>query len=157
MSTEAIGAAAPETTIVMDVEQPAAAGASKSTGLHSPPDSNNAMNLDGSDSELSDLEELADKLNGTVDGMTIDVDADHELDLDNVPEPVPQPDTTPVPAVVDEVEDIGEITPAEWSGTVPVFRPTMKQFKDFKLFVCWPNYPPATGWRGCCALFCLLT
>lgn len=122
MSPEAIGAAAPEaTTIVMDVEQP--------PGLHSPPDSNNAMNLDGSsDSELSDLDELADQL--------ID-------DLPDVSAPEPEPAAVEPEVVmeekkeevVEEEEDIGEILPAEWSGTVPVFRPTMKQFKDFKRFV----------------------
>jgi hypothetical protein len=33
------------------------------------------------------------------------------------------------------VEDIGEIYPDHWSGAVPVFKPTMHQFKDFKRFV----------------------
>ncbi|KAM7219772.1 hypothetical protein V8F06_004806 [Rhypophila decipiens] len=124
MSTEAIGAAAPEaTTIAMDIEQP--------PGLHSPPDSHDAMNLDGSsDSELSDLDELADKLN------------------DKLPDVPPAPAAAAEPAKVvepesevevapekEEDEDIGEIFPAEWSGTVPVFKPTMKEFKDFKRFM----------------------
>ncbi|KKA29352.1 hypothetical protein TD95_001946 [Thielaviopsis punctulata] len=34
-----------------------------------------------------------------------------------------------------EDEDIGEVLPAEWSGKVPIFRPTMQQFKDFKKFM----------------------
>ncbi|KAK0704860.1 hypothetical protein B0H67DRAFT_545450 [Lasiosphaeris hirsuta] len=118
MSTEPIGAAAPETTIIMDVDQPAASSnaSTKPTGLHSPPDSNNAMNLDGSDSELSDLDEVANKLN---DGLDIGADS--------------ADDAAPVPAL--EEEEIGEILPDHWSGTVPVFRPTMIQFKDFKRFM----------------------
>ena len=125
MSTEAIGAAAPgATTIAMEVDQPPGL-------LHSPPDSNNAMNLDGSasDSELSDLDELADKLN------------------DKLPcpgEPEPPKVVEPEPEVVkEEEEDIGEILPDHFSGTVPVFRPTMNQFKDFKRFVScsWEPFP----------------
>lgn len=116
MSTEAIGAAAPgATTIAMDVDQP--------PGLHSPPDSNDAMNLDDSDSELSDLDELADKLNDKLP-------CPGEADLPKVVEAEPEPEV-----VKEEEEDIGEILPDHFSGTVPVFRPTMKQFKDFKRFV----------------------
>ena len=32
-------------------------------------------------------------------------------------------------------DDIGEIVPDHYSGTVPVFKPTMHQFKDFQRFV----------------------
>jgi hypothetical protein len=36
-------------------------------------------------------------------------------------------------------EDIGEVTPAYYSdGGVPVFEPTMDQFKSFKLYVGFP-------------------
>ncbi|KAI0469358.1 hypothetical protein F4859DRAFT_487909 [Xylaria cf. heliscus] len=90
----------------------------KPTGLHSPPDSNSAMKLDGSDddSELSDVE-------------------DPTLDPDQLPflhsQPTPQPTTEPTP----EDEDIGDVTPDHWSGTVPVFKPDMHQFKDFKKFM----------------------
>ncbi|KAK1754739.1 DNA damage-responsive transcriptional repressor RPH1 [Echria macrotheca] len=122
MSTEAIGAAAPEATIVMAVDdKPAAASAGNagSTGLHSPPDSNNAMNLDASDSELSDIDEVAHKLGG-------------ELHVDDVA-PTPVKAEPEAPKV--EVEDIGEVLPDHFSGTVPVFRPTMRQFRDFKLFM----------------------
>lgn len=125
MSTEAIGAAAPEATIVMDVKRPDDPGTSKPTGLHSPPDSNNAMNLDGSDSELSDIEEVAHKLNGTLDDIV-----GEPVKEEPAPEPAPEPKQEE-----EEEEDIGEILPDEWSGTVPVFRPTMKQFRDFKKFV----------------------
>ncbi|KAK3949301.1 hypothetical protein QBC32DRAFT_40029 [Pseudoneurospora amorphoporcata] len=33
-------------------------------------------------------------------------------------------------------EDIGEILPDRYENNVPVFKPTVKQFQDFKLFVC---------------------
>ncbi|KAK0639078.1 hypothetical protein B0T16DRAFT_394869 [Cercophora newfieldiana] len=122
MSTEAIGAAAPEATAV--AEQSAGAS-SKHTGLHSPPDSNNAMNLDGSDSELSDIDEVADKLNGK----------SHVADKAPTPTAESATTTDPEPKVEPEVEDIGEVLPDHYSGTVPVFRPTMKQFRDFKLFM----------------------
>ncbi|KAK3683433.1 hypothetical protein B0T22DRAFT_384051 [Podospora appendiculata] len=138
MSTEAIGAAAPDAVIDMDTDQPAASLSSSSSnsnstststlknprpvglGLHSPPDSNNAMNLDGSDSELSDIDEVADKLNGIVKGELPPPSVEVHAELEEEEEV--------------EVEDIGEVLPDHFSGTVPVFKPTMKQFKDFKLF-----------------------
>jgi hypothetical protein len=64
---------------------------SRPAGLSSPPDSNDALMLDGSDSELSDIEE---------------------------PE-----------------EDIGEVVPDRYEGGVPIFTPTMEQFKSFTPFV----------------------
>lgn len=72
---------------------------------HSPPDSSNAVKSDPSDSELSDLDD----------------------DL-----PIPE-GFMPPPA--NEPHDIGEVVPDHWSGTVPVFKPTMGQFENFKLFV----------------------
>lgn len=80
-----------------------------SSFLHSPPDSNNATKTDGSDSELSDLDEAMP-------------------DIDSIPG-LPKVEEEP------EEEDIGEVLPDHWSGTVPVFKPTMHQFKDFKKFV----------------------
>jgi hypothetical protein len=124
MSTEAIGAAAPEAIIVTGVAEQSAGASSKHIGLHSPPDSNNAMNLDGSDSELSDIDEVADKLN----------DKSHVGNA-RIPPAEPAAAAEPEPKVEVEVEDIGEVLPDHYSGTVPVFRPTMKQFRDFKLFV----------------------
>ncbi|TQV91636.1 jumonji family transcription factor [Cordyceps javanica] len=81
--------------------------------LHSPPDSNNAVKSDASDSELSELED--------------------EPVLDSAP-PGPSASAEP-PAAEDEQHDIGEVLPDHWSGTVPVFKPTMDQFKDFKKFM----------------------
>jgi hypothetical protein len=74
--------------------------------LHSPPDSHKdspSLKQDGSDSELSDLEE---------------------------PE-----------------EDIGEIVPAYFAddGRVPVFKPTVAQFKSFSRYVCIPHPSIATA------------
>lgn len=80
--------------------------------LHSPPDSNNAHKSDATDSELSDLDD----------------------------EPMLEDTTLPsFPNAQDEIleEDIGEVTPDHWSGAVPVFKPSMYQFKDFKRFVRW--------------------
>ncbi|KAI0412893.1 hypothetical protein F5X98DRAFT_353597 [Xylaria grammica] len=86
----------------------------KTTGLHSPPDSNSAMKLDGSDSELSDVE-------------------DPTLEPDHIPFLHAQ--STPQQAPQEEEEDIGDVTPDDWSGTVPIFKPDMRQFKDFKKFM----------------------
>ena len=120
MSTEAMGAIAPEASppnilAAHDHDHDGGGGdgrtaqGSKPTGLHSPPESNNAKVFDGSDSELSDIEDaVADQL--------------REEALSHA---------APAP----EDEDIGEIVPDHYSGSVPVFKPTMKQFKDFKVFV----------------------
>ncbi|KAM0430584.1 hypothetical protein ACHAPT_005936 [Fusarium lateritium] len=82
--------------------------------LHSPPDSNNTTKSDASDSELSDLED--------------------EPILSDAPQPAPASDNGDNGN--DACDDIGEVLPDHWSGTVPVFKPTMHQFKDFKRFVC---------------------
>jgi hypothetical protein len=118
MSSEAIGVVAPnptEATIVMDGHDvhtylsPKPHGSPKPTGLHSPPDSNTAAKLDGSDSELSDIEDMVEE------------------------------QLKSAPPEAEDVDDIGEVVPDHWSGTVPVFKPTMHQFKDFKRFVCLPH------------------
>ncbi|EHK16031.1 uncharacterized protein TRIVIDRAFT_163714 [Trichoderma virens Gv29-8] len=75
--------------------------------LHSPPDSNDAGKSESSDSELSDLED----------------------------EP-PLEDAPMFPPDLGVEDDIGDILPDHWSsGNVPVFKPTMDQFKDFKRFM----------------------
>ncbi|KAI0008948.1 hypothetical protein F4779DRAFT_409461 [Xylariaceae sp. FL0662B] len=101
------------------------------TGLHSPPDSNSAMKLDGSDdSELSDLE----------DPSIIDDTLNISLNP-NPPSPRPQPQSELDNNIVEkeekeeDEEDIGEVLPDHWSGTVPVFKPDINQFKDFKKFM----------------------
>ncbi|KAK2046648.1 JmjC domain-containing protein [Colletotrichum somersetense] len=117
MSTDAASAPVPKPVTVPaqpakiadhDQEEPALGQieCAKPAFLHSPPDSNNAHKSEASDSELSDLDEEA-------------VD----------PSATAKEDETPVE------DDIGEILPDHWSGTVPVFKPTMHQFKDFKLFM----------------------
>ena len=133
MSSETIGVVAPDRIHVSDVMEDVVDGADaacpspktrettpKPTGLHSPPDSNNAAKLDGSDSELSDIDDMDEPLKSAT-----------------------PPDTEPV-------DDIGEVLPADWSGAVPIFKPTMHQFKDFKRFVwLFPNIPQAlctTNW-----------
>ncbi|WDK10544.1 JmjC domain-containing protein [Colletotrichum graminicola] len=117
MSTDAASAPVPEPVTVPaqpaktadhDQEEPALGQieCAKPAFLHSPPDSNNAHKSEASDSELSDLDEEA-------------VD----------PSATAKEDETPVE------DDIGDVLPDHWSGTVPVFKPTMHQFKDFKLFM----------------------
>ncbi|KAK1966532.1 JmjC domain-containing protein [Colletotrichum sublineola] len=117
MSTDAASAPALEPVTVPaqpgkaadhDQEEPALGQieCAKPAFLHSPPDSNNAHKSEASDSELSDLDEEA-------------VD----------PSATAKENEAPVE------DDIGEILPDHWSGTVPVFKPTMHQFKDFKLFM----------------------
>lgn len=97
-------------------EQVESSNLSQPSFLHSPPDSNNAVKTDASDSELSELEDEP-ALAGAVP------------DLSASAEP---------PAAEDDQDDIGEVLPDHWSGTVPVFKPTMDQFKDFKKFVRLP-------------------
>lgn len=87
--------------------------------LHSPPESNNAPKSDASDSELSDLEDEP-----MVDGTSLpNLQPTAE---ETSPGALPQPE---------DIEDIGEVVPDHWSGAVPVFKPTMHQFKDFQRFV----------------------
>lgn len=121
----------------------------KPTGLHSPPDSNN---VDGStDSELSDFDEaIADADDITLDSPAAPATTASATESTQPPAPTDseaqegQPEQVPTP---EQDDDIGEVLPDHWSGTVPVFKPTMEQFKDFKKFVCRflvkpPNFVP---------------
>ncbi|XDG03536.1 hypothetical protein ABKA04_003151 [Annulohypoxylon sp. FPYF3050] len=103
----------------------------KHTGLHSPPDSNSAMKLDGSDDD-SELSELDDP-----DLIDMAVDMDLHLSRPSPSAPSNQDKSQESDNVKheEEEEDIGEVTPDHWSGTVPVFKPDMHQFKDFKKFM----------------------
>ncbi|KAF4977574.1 hypothetical protein FZEAL_5945 [Fusarium zealandicum] len=84
--------------------------------LHSPPDSHDRAKSDASDSELSDLEE--------------------EPILSDAPQPAPASEIGDNGENTNDAsDDIGEVLPDHWSGTVPVFKPTMHQFKDFKRFM----------------------
>jgi len=91
--------------------------------LPSSPKPNDAIKIDVEDSELSDL-----------DDDVLDVPMSDAPPAENALPPPP-------------VDDIGEIVPDHWSGTVPVFKPTMHQFKDFKLFVRRPA--PSTPTYRC--------
>lgn len=107
----------------------------KPIGLHSPPDSNSALKLDGSDdSELSDVE-------------------DPTLEPGHIPFLHAESATATQPNPEDE--DISDVTPDHWSGTVPVFKPDMRQFKDFKKFVRRPCVKPTPS--NDCTMFMLLT
>ncbi|KAK6225384.1 JmjC domain-containing protein [Colletotrichum tabaci] len=119
MSTDAVSDPVPEpatvpaqstTTADHDQEEPALGQieCAKPAFLHSPPDSNNAHKSEASDSELSDLDE--DEVDPSANATA-------------------KQDEPPVE------DDIGEVLPDHWSGTVPIFKPTMHQFKDFKLFM----------------------
>lgn len=81
--------------------------------LHSPPDTNKTLKSDASDSELSEL--------------------DDEPALDSTPPGLSASAEPPAPE--SDQDDIGEVLPDHWSGTVPVFKPTIEQFKDFKKFM----------------------
>ncbi|KAI1857986.1 hypothetical protein JX265_011016 [Neoarthrinium moseri] len=145
MSAEATAEMAPELPQIevasaqIDVAtEPVRQSPKPTTGLHSPPDSNNAMKLDGSDdSELSDLEDPEPLLS----------DPPCARPADDGSAPAPDAEAQSVPGAAagaedgvkqepqEEDEDIGEVLPDHWSGTVPVFKPDMHQFKDFKKFM----------------------
>lgn len=140
MSTDVIAGVAP----VLD--------APKSPGLFSPPDSNKRMMFDDSDSELSELdeegysvvappkmsdaeaageskapEEAGDQKEAGEAGEAIDEKKPEEAAGEKEP----------------EVDDIGEVVPDHYAdeGRVPVFKPTMHQFKDFQVYVRFPAAP----------------
>lgn len=75
------------------------------TGLNSPPETH--MKDSSSDSELSDLE------------------------------PEPEPEKEQEQGEEKDNGELGEIHPVEYSpdGTVPIFKPTMEEFKDFQRYV----------------------
>ncbi|ROW06912.1 hypothetical protein VMCG_04156 [Cytospora schulzeri] len=128
-----------DSTIAVVNPQPATKSP-KPTGLHSPPDSNN---VDATDSELSDLDEAiadADSPNATParapgnapKNGNNHANDDHDGSAPTADSEQKGPEQVPTPG---QDEDIGEVLPDHWSGTVPVFKPTMHQFKDFKKFM----------------------
>lgn len=103
----------------------------KPTGLHSPPatDSNNTHKSDGSDSELSDVDDITP------------VDPRYPGTSAEIPD---APEAEPL-SPIDSGDDIGDIKPEFVSNGVPVFRPTMAQFRDFKRFVrCRDSFSSGT-------------
>ena len=138
MSTEALSVGAvpaqdPAGTVVAAAQEPSSdhhnqtkpSDDASPAFLHSPPDSNNAVKSDASDSELSDLDEEPP----LPDAPTLSKDEEPKK-TDAPPESNPQPEADAEPE-----EDIGEVLPDHWSGAVPIFKPTMHQFKDFTRFV----------------------
>ena len=135
MSTDVIAGVAP------------ALDGAKTAGLFSPPDSNKRMTFDDSDSELSELDEegysirpppkildaevVADQ---TESGETVGQKEAAEVVDDKKPEEAAAGEKEP------EVDDIGEVVPDHYAdeGRVPVFKPTMHQFKDFQVYVRSP-------------------
>ncbi|KAI5860340.1 hypothetical protein GGS23DRAFT_606883 [Durotheca rogersii] len=139
MSVEATAATAPapETAIEIEVAsepcQPSnndarnPSNTNKHSGLHSPPESNGAAK-DSSDSELSDLDDIEIDLD--LSSPLPSGPADHAKQEDVVKE---EGDDECAAGGGDD--DIGEVVPDHWSGTVPVFKPDIHQFKDFKKFM----------------------
>lgn len=95
--------------------------------LYSPPDSNDAAKTDATDSELSDLD----------DEPVLDGPPPAPASMPLEPQPTKDSETDKQKEDQDH-DDIGEVLPDHWSANVPVFRPTMHQFKDFQRFVCCP-------------------
>ncbi|EFX06326.1 jumonji family transcription factor [Grosmannia clavigera kw1407] len=148
-------------TAAVDSAEAAATAPDETIGLHSPPDSNNASKTDGcssSDSELSCFDDdLAEALSNppaaeigslatapaadTGAQAEAHVHAHAEADIvhahvdDTAAASPALPSTNASPGNAAEDDDIGDIEPDEYSGTVPIFRPTMHQFRDFKKFV----------------------
>lgn len=132
----------------------------KPTGLHSPPDSNN-VDASDSDSELSDLDEAiadADSPGATTapafeTATRNDKHRDNKHDDDDdvsahaAGNEAKGPDQAPTPGQDDQ--DIGEVLPDHWSGAIPIFKPTLHQFKDFRKFVCY-SIPTIQYFTSCC-------
>ncbi|KFZ03998.1 hypothetical protein V502_10492 [Pseudogymnoascus sp. VKM F-4520 (FW-2644)] len=131
MSTDVIAGVAP----VVD--------APTTAGLFSPPESNKRMTFDDSDSELSELDEegysiatppkIADAGVGEELKESGEV-GDKKGAGEAVEEKKPDEDAGEKEP---EVDDIGEVVPDHYAdeGRVPVFKPTMHQFKDFQVYM----------------------
>ncbi|KFX97465.1 hypothetical protein V490_02773 [Pseudogymnoascus sp. VKM F-3557] len=109
-------------------------------GLFSPPDSKKRMVFEDSDSELSELDEegyaLPKLVNTVVDAVVGGEEKKEEVvgekeDTGEKKEEEAAEEKEP------EVEDIGEVVPDHYAddGRVPVFKPTMHQFKDFQVYM----------------------
>jgi len=132
--------------------------------LHSPPDSNGAAKTDESDMEVSEISHLmgddqdncrdrhhersAHKDAAVVNPEAATTTGDYhnnavmedQIPPSDITQDVEMGDvkTEDNQATADDSaveEDIGQILPDHYSGTVPVFMPTMRQFRDFKKFV----------------------
>jgi hypothetical protein len=125
--------------------------------LHSPPDSNNTVKSDATDSELSDLDDddvafSSDAIQPPKSPKMDDQHSSYHADesqpqADNVkdeekpeqgrgrPQEQEQEQEPKQGQGQEQEEDIDEVLPDHWSGAVPIFKPTSDQFKDFNRFV----------------------
>jgi hypothetical protein len=140
MSSDVIAGVAP---VVDEAQQTTA-------GLFSPPDSKKRMVFEDSDSELSELDEegyaLPKVVNTVVDKVVGGEEKKEEVaeekgDTGEKKEEEAAEEKEP------EVEDIGEVVPDHYAddGRVPVFKPTMHQFKDFQVYVRYPRHVGQTN------------
>ena len=111
---------------------PAVSDAPKPAGLFSPPESSKTMAFDDSDSELSDIGEDGMRIPKPLKTPDIEVLAEAAKEPEE-PAEQKEPEAEKEP----EVEDIGGVVPDHYAdeGRVPVFKPTMAQFKDFQVYV----------------------
>jgi len=114
--------------------------------LYPPTDSNATTKTDDSDSELSHVEnDQSDNVPSNGDTSPLAY-SEPDIAMPDAKMDKSGPEIQKLEEQDEEDADIGEIEPDHWSGTVPVFKPTMHQFKDFKIFVCLSILSPL---RGC--------
>jgi hypothetical protein len=136
MSTDVIAGVAP----VLDD------GAPKTAGLFSPPDSNKRMAFDDSDSELSELDDegysigALPKMGGAEVAREVKEEGRGGDRMEDGDVGREKKDGEAAGEKEVEVDDIGEVVPDHYAdeGRVPVFKPTMHQFKDFQVYVRFP-------------------
>ncbi|OBT44892.1 hypothetical protein VE00_04738 [Pseudogymnoascus sp. WSF 3629] len=133
MSTDVIAGVAP----VLDD------GAPKTAGLFSPPDSNKRMAFDDSDSELSELDDegysigALPKMEGAEVAREVKEEGRGGDRMEDGDVGGEKKDGEAAGEKEVEVDDIGEVVPDHYAdeGRVPVFKPTMHQFKDFQVYM----------------------
>ncbi|KAM0330673.1 hypothetical protein ACHAQA_003625 [Verticillium albo-atrum] len=128
MSTEAPSAPAPEPTIQASVAPEAAQSPTSRTN-----DVDNDTNAPQHHHDDTDREPRADHiecakptfLHSPPDSNNANKTDASESELSELDDDAVDP----------AEDDLGDIEPDDWSGKVPIFRPTMHQFKDFKRFM----------------------
>ncbi|KFX93381.1 hypothetical protein O988_06851 [Pseudogymnoascus sp. VKM F-3808] len=134
MSSDVIAGVAP---VVDEAQQTTA-------GLFSPPDSKKRMVFEDSDSELSELDEEGYALPKVVVDKVVGGEEEKKEEVVGEKEGAGEEKKDGEAAAEEkepEVEDIGEVVPDHYAddGRVPVFKPTMHQFKDFQVYVSFPR------------------